>query len=64
MKIEHMYKTILENMNESVYVCDLDMNILYINPASEKLSGWSLHEALGKKCDQVFGDDDVVCRDV
>jgi len=64
MELDRMYKTILNNMNEQVYVRDLDMNILFINPASERLSGWSMEEAIGKKCYEVFGDEDLACKDV
>lgn len=49
-------------MSEQVYVRDLDMNILYINPAAEKLTGWSQRDARGKKCYDVFGDDKQSCR--
>ena len=64
MAIDKMYQAILENMSELVYVRDLDKNLLYINPASEKLTGWSLNEAIGKKCFDVFGDEGMTCRDV
>jgi hypothetical protein len=30
------------------------MNITYINPASEKLCGWFLEEAMGRKCYELF----------
>ncbi len=44
------FKTVLEHMNEQIYVRDLEMNILYINPAAERLTGWNLKEAQSKKC--------------
>ncbi len=37
MELNLIYRAILENMHEEVYVRDLDMNIIYINPAAEKL---------------------------
>ncbi len=64
MSYDHYYQSVLESMNEQVYVRDLDMNILYINPAAERLTGWSLSEALKKKCYEVFGDEDLVCKAV
>jgi len=64
MELNLMYKAILDNLNEEVYVRDLDKNLLLINPASEKLTGWSFEEALGKKCYEVFGDEDLKCREV
>lgn len=64
MELDRIYKVILENMTEQVYVRDLDMNILYINPAAEKLTGWSLDEATGKKCYDIFGDEKQTCKNV
>lgn len=29
----------IQNMQEAVYIRDVDMNILYLNPAAESLSG-------------------------
>jgi PAS domain S-box-containing protein len=64
MEVSGIYREVVENMGGSVYVRDLEKNILYINPASEKLTGWSQKEALGKKCYEVFGDEHLSCRDV
>jgi len=58
------YKAVLNCMNDQVYVRDLEMNILYINPAAEKLTGWTLSEAIGKKCYDIFGDEKRGCLDV
>lgn len=63
MEFDKIYQVILENIREAVYVRDADMNIIYINPASEKLTGFSLKQALGKKCYQVFGDEEQSCKD-
>ncbi len=63
MKFDRLYRVILENMSEVVYVRDLDKNIIYINPASEKFTGLSLKEARGKKCYQVFGGEEQTCKD-
>lgn len=57
-------QSVLECINEQVYVRDLDKNILYINPAAEKLTGWTREKALTKKCWEVFGDENLTCRDV
>ena len=58
------YETILNCMNEQVYARDLEKNILYVNPAAQKLSGWTFEEAVGKKCYEVFGDENGSCKDV
>jgi len=47
---------VLNMMNEAVYVCDTENNLLYINPAAERLSGYTQKETEGKKCWEVFGD--------
>ena len=64
MELGEIYKSVLENMREAVYVRDLHMNLLYVNPASERLTGWSMDEAVGKKCYEVFGDENHTCREV
>jgi len=64
MELNKVHKAVLDNMNEQVYVRDLEMKILYINPASESLTGWSLREASGKKCYEVFGDEKETCKEV
>jgi len=51
MDPSRIHQIVLESMREAVYVRDLDMNILYINPASEQLTGCSLEEA---KTDWIF----------
>lgn len=58
-----IYRTALENMNEAVYVCDRNANILYMNPAAEKLSGWSFKETHGKKCYDIFCETPDNCKD-
>ena len=51
-------------MNEALYLCSPEKNIIYINPAAERLTGWSLPEALAKKCYEIFGDEHQTCREV
>ncbi len=52
----NIYKAALENMIEAVYIRDIDKRIVYMNPASETLTGWSFKEARGKKWHEVFVD--------
>ena len=56
-------KKILNCMNEQVYARDLEMNILYVNPAAQRLSGWTFEASIGKRCYEVFGDEDRKCKD-
>ena len=54
MRIVQSYEAILNCMSEAVYVINTDMEILYANPASETLTGHSISEAVGEKCQNIF----------
>lgn len=45
-----MYKTIVDNMFEGVYVVDLDRRIVYWNRGAERITGYSAAEVLGNHC--------------
>ena len=63
MALETIQRAVLENMNKAVYAVDLDNTLIYANPAFERLTGWSLDEALGKKCYEFFGNgQEPLCR--
>ncbi len=64
MDEQEIAKTVLECMQEAVYVRDLQMGLLYINPAAERLTGWTLEGARARKCYEIFGDADCRCREV
>jgi PAS domain S-box-containing protein len=64
MAPHHDYQSIVTSMNEPVYLCDLEKNLLYLNPAAEKLTGWSLRDALSMKCHEVFGDAALACSEI
>ena len=49
-------------MSEAVYVRGADHQLLYINPAAERLTGWSFPEASQRKCYEIFGDAGQQCR--
>ena len=55
-------EAVLASMSDAVYVRDLGRNLIYINPAAERLTGWSLDEALAVPCYQVFGDPGTRCN--
>jgi two-component system NtrC family sensor kinase len=63
MELCQLYQAALERMTAAVYVRDLDQNLLYINPAAERLVGWSCQEAVARKCFQLFGDESLACRE-
>lgn len=45
---------IAKNMNECLWVGDRNHRTIYVNPVFEKLSGYSLKEAIGKDCTFFF----------
>ncbi len=51
-------------MTEAVYVINTDMEILYANPASETLTGYSISEVIGKKCENIFCEASFRCEDI
>ena len=57
-----MFRAVLESMNDAVYVRDLGRKLIYINPAAERMTGWSLEEALAHPCYEVFGDPGQACN--
>jgi PAS domain S-box-containing protein len=40
----------------------MDMNLLYINPSAERVTGFGKNQALGRKCWEIFGDIESSCR--
>lgn len=46
---------ILENLNVAVYSCDAELNVTYINPCCERLTGVDRESAINRKCYEVFG---------
>ncbi|MDJ0819611.1 MAG: PAS domain-containing protein, partial [Desulfobacterales bacterium] len=62
MELDQAYKSILDNINTPIFLCNPAKDILYINPAAERLTGWSLLEAVSKKCDEIFGGDEQICE--
>ncbi|MBF0486562.1 MAG: PAS domain S-box protein [Nitrospirae bacterium] len=56
-KLNHsIYETIVRNMAEQVYVLDADINIVYLNPSAEKVTGCALDHIRGKRCYEIFGN--------
>lgn len=44
----------LASIGDGVIACDRDLNVRYLNPVSERLTGWSNAEALGQSLETVF----------
>ena len=49
MKFTDIHKAILDSMGEGVFVIDWDMTILYANPASVNLTGYTAEESIGRR---------------
>ena len=47
-RAEHRYRAFLEFLPDPVFVFNLDNTVFYLNPAFEKVFGWSLEELKGK----------------
>ena len=61
--MNQFHEAILSCMSEAVYVVDTEMNIIYANPAAEDLTGYSLSEAIGSRCRNIFCEASDRCQD-
>jgi PAS domain S-box-containing protein len=43
-------ETILDHINEGVYITDLDRRIVYWSPGAERITGWRAEEVVGTCC--------------
>lgn len=64
INLNSIHQSILDSIQESIFVRDLDMNIIYSNSASKKVTGWETSEIKGKKCFEVFGNECFQCREL
>lgn len=48
------YRVTLSSIAEGVITADYDNNIIYLNSKAEEMLGWSLENARGKKCMDIF----------
>jgi diguanylate cyclase (GGDEF)-like protein/PAS domain S-box-containing protein len=51
------YRRIMENLPDGLYIVDTGRNIMYWNPAAERISGFTSEEVLGNSC---FGN--ILCH--
>jgi len=49
-----LLKTTLHSIGDAIISTDVEGNITLMNPTSEKLTGWSVAQAIGEKLDKVF----------
>lgn len=60
--MEQNHTILLDALQAAVYAVDSKKNLIYLNPAAEKLSGYDRTDALTMKCWEVFGDIDQQCQ--
>ena len=51
---EQRWETTLISIGDAVLTCDITGQITYLNAAAEKLTGWSLQEAIGQPLDKIL----------
>jgi PAS domain S-box-containing protein len=54
-KLQRRYEHILNSAGEGICGLDLDGRATFVNPAVEKITGWSVEEAIGKTEEEIFG---------
>ena len=52
--MNEIYKYAFSHADDGMFIHDGDLNILDINPAAEKITGYSRHDAIGKHCSLIF----------
>ena len=56
---ERRYRTLIQTAMEGVWVTDLENKTTYVNPALEKMLGWSSEEIMGREVVEFLHDDAV-----
>ncbi len=56
---EEKFQLITENVNDVISVFDKNLNLIYINEAQQKISGFSREEVMGKKPMEFMYPDDI-----
>jgi len=57
---ERRYRHLVENSNDIIYTTDLSGKITYVNPATERITGFTVSQLLGKKGLRMIRED---CRE-
>ncbi|MCF8365302.1 MAG: PAS domain S-box protein [Bacteroidales bacterium] len=57
---EEKFRKLAENSAEVIWVCDLNLQLTYISPSTEKLFGYPREERLLKSMNEVFNEESVV----
>lgn len=67
-KSEHKWVITLSSIGDAVIAADKNRNVTFLNPVAEKLTGWSLKDAVNKNTDVIFSINkkrsDEIARDL
>ena len=61
MDLPRALRSFLEHLPIAAYVRDGDRRMVYLNPAAARLTGWTLPDVLGQRCDNIFGTATDTC---
>ena len=56
---ERRYRHLIENSNDIIYTTDLKGNITYLNPVTERVTGYAISQLLGKQFYKLIREDSV-----
>lgn len=48
-----LYKLLLDQMEEGIYIVDCDRRILYWNGGAERITGYYAHDIVGRLCQAI-----------
>ncbi len=51
------YRSLVENARDLIYTLDTDRRLTSVNPAAERITGYSRGELVGRRCDSLFPRD-------
>lgn len=57
-RAERRYRLLAENSSDTIVCMGLDGIRRYVSPAFTRLTGWSVEESLGERCDNIIHPDD------
>ena len=50
MFIDNYTQSLLQSINDGIYILDFDRNIIFWNKAAETITGFTSNEVIGKSC--------------
>ena len=56
---EQKYRLVVDNLREGIFQIDLEDNLIFLNPAWEEITGFSITESLGKQLAEFIYSQDV-----